>query len=41
MSRLRQVKDIYDSIMNTVTSNEVEWKEWWTISHKLRYSARN
>ncbi|MGB4352646.1 MAG: hypothetical protein WBJ01_09705, partial [Tissierellaceae bacterium] len=35
MSRLRQVKDIYDSIMNTVTSNEKEWKEYLEFASRL------
>lgn len=35
MSRLRQVKDIYDSIMDTVTSNEKEWKEYLEFASRL------
>ena len=35
MSRLRQVKDIYNSIMNTVTSNEKEWKEYLEFASRL------
>lgn len=35
MSRLRQVKDIYDCIMNTVTSNGKEWKEYLEFASRL------
>lgn len=35
MSRLRQVKDIYSSIINTITTNEEEWKEYLKFASRL------